>query len=546
MHVLADQQRHELGGSTASTTRAQLCAITGVSSGTLTKITHALIAAEVLDVQRPVGPSGPLPSVYRLIGDPNGPRILITHPTLRVMRTELAGARLTGAFATYVTIADLINERRGESVVASRQELARRVGVSSPRSLDEYVSALESAALLRKHAVCDHRGQRPVTWELVEPGAAPLGEQSAPGEVIAAAQSANGATANDAPAQCTLPPDPVQSVHTPTASSEPTLRNPKLGPNAKRTGSGDPAASPITGASENSQDVEHQDSLVPPNELPDVARGGGESCPGAIEIHVENADRLIDVFAAWTREALGDRRAAAVYDAATWRRAATTLLEQYDLERILGGIERLTRDPLLADKATTLPAFAQIADRAIARAAADRGLATHRDTTTATAAGTGRQPVSAPSWASAQTLLRQAISAFGGGGEERALAFLEDKDALLADKATTLPAFAQIADRAIARAAADRALAEHRAASTSATGAPAWASAHALLRQAVSAFGRGGENRALAFLEEQEPFVAAFARDVGWRTLARSDDSMNDIKFAYLTFRHSSATPEAA
>ena len=168
---------------------------------------------------------------------------------------------------------------------------------------------------------------------------------------------------------------------------------------------------------------------------------------------------------AWTREALGQRRATAIYDDVAWRRAARTLLEQYDLPRILAGIDRLTRDALLADKATTLPAFAAIADRAISRAAADRALGRYRDSTPR---GT-QSPPTGPSWAAAQQLLRRAVSAYGPTGETTALAFLR---------------------------------AEH-------------------------------------------PTVAAFATDVGWRTLTRAEEHMTDIKFAYLNFCQSDR-PEAA
>jgi len=188
-------------------------------------------------------------------------------------------------------------------------------------------------------------------------------------------------------------------------------------------------------------------------DLPHLANPSAGERGGGGEFATE-ADELVDVFCDWTRQALGERRAAALYDPDSWQRVAVQLLEQYDLDRLLAGIERLSRDALLADKATTLPAFARIADRAIARAAADRAMNTHR------AGSASTSPNAAPSWASTQGLLRQAVSAFGSGGEDRALAFLEDK----------------------------------------------------------------------------QPLVAAFARQVGWRTLARSDDHMTDIKFAYLTY----------
>ena len=185
---------------------------------------------------------------------------------------------------------------------------------------------------------------------------------------------------------------------------------------------------------------------------------GGEGC---------EVDVLVTAFRAWVRDALGDRRADVLFDAATWRASAQRLLEHYELERILAGIERLGRDALLADKATTLPAFEQIAERAIARAAADRRLALHRD----------NAPGASPD---------------------------------------------------------------------SAAGRMSWAAAHDMLRQAVGAFGGAGEQRALAHLQAQDPRLAAFVRDVGWRTLARSDAAMNDVKFAYLQYRPADERESAA
>ena len=186
---------------------------------------------------------------------------------------------------------------------------------------------------------------------------------------------------------------------------------------------------------------------------------------GGDVLEVEVA-RLVAVFLAWTRHALGDRQARTLYDDAAWRAAALQLLERYDLDRVLAGVERLSRDPLLADRGTSLPAFAKIADRAIARAVADRGYERHR----------ASQPPAA-------------ARAVGAG--------------------------------------------------------TSWAAAHELLAQAVSAFGRGGEEPALAFLQERDPGVARFARDVGWRTLARSDREMIDVKFAYIEFCRSDQTEAA-
>jgi hypothetical protein len=142
------------------------------------------------------------------------------------------------------------------------------------------------------------------------------------------------------------------------------------------------------------------------------------------EVLQAEVDRLLEVFLAWTRRALGDRRAETLFDQGTWRRAAEQLLQRYDLERVLAGVERLSRDALLADQGSTLPAFVRIADRAITRAVADQGYARHRTSGAQRPAGPAGSD--AP-WATAHELLAQAVSAFGPKGEERALAFLEER-----------------------------------------------------------------------------------------------------------------------
>jgi len=391
----------------------------------------------------------------------------VSGPAFRALRTHSRnGGPPLGPLALYVTLVALAGEQRHEFpdgnrrvARASQPELAKLSGLSIS-SVKRAIALLVDAGLVSEQPQPAHTMKTKLVYRLIDPA-----DPAATTVIIPAREgshtdrptSHNGtdvrpyahpSTAHTGTLACPRPDRP--SAHSPTNDGSGGDGAP--GPGATDRQAGDRARAH---GNERKSPTEDQSTQIPICEDRLGPADGGEV--GGSEV-----EQLVEAFRAWTGRALGERRAAALYDRDTWVRTAIELLGQYELERLLAGIDRLGRD------------------------------------------------------------------------------------ALLADKGTTLPAFAQIADRAIARAAADRALAEHRATSTCATGAPAWASAHALLRQAVSAFGRGGENRALAFLEEQEPFVAAFARDVGWRTLARSDDSMNDIKFAYLTFRHSSATPEAA
>ncbi|MDP8968463.1 MAG: hypothetical protein M3N04_07680 [Actinomycetota bacterium] len=405
LQLLADQQRHELGGSTARASRAQLCAMTGLSSSTLTKITHALIGADVLDVQRPVGPMGPLPSVYRLAGDPAGPRILITHPTLRVMRSQIADGPLTGAFATYVTIADLINEKRGERVVASRQEIARRVGVSSPRSLDEYVAALQAAGLLCKHSVCDHRGQQPITWELTEPSAtARAVAQTADRPVARAAQPANGARATCEPTPCNSQTDPVQAEHGPGADDDQTPCSLSANPGADCAGPAPSTAAPIARAGQLRQDKRRQDTVDIPIVVDDVAQGRGEDICADIEALCEH---LAASLARRATPAILSRPGGWYMAPDLWREHAAAVLRDVDLERARRAVDYLAGDTILGSQIRTMKALADRLDEVLLRVAA-------ADVRAQGSARSQMKPEDgAPQWAEAQQRVQAAIRRHG-------------------------------------------------------------------------------------------------------------------------------------
>ena len=294
LHLLCDEQRHEYGGSTATISREALCAMTSLSPKTLTKLTRTLIDEAVLEVQRPIGPSGSLPSVYRLLGATDGPRVHITHPALRVMRTRIPAGRLTGAFATYLTIAEILNEERSDSVTASRQQIARRVGVASARSIDEYVDALQTAQLIRKHTHRDERGQQPATWELTEPGADHAGERTATSsgevsdnggdtgvtEVVHPVQHGNTPLVVGEQPSCSSGTALVQSGPHPGAVSEQRSCSQGTGGGAECTTPQGQTAPPITHASDGGQYIEDQDIPHPPTaEQQRHASHGGEDTP---------------------------------------------------------------------------------------------------------------------------------------------------------------------------------------------------------------------------------------------------------------------------
>lgn len=396
-----------------------------------------------------------------------------------------------GPLALYVTLVALGGEQRDQFPDANRRiasasqpELAKLSGLSVT-SLKRALAVLKAAGLVVEQPQPERALKTKAVYRLVDPdGQVGTGVASGEGEehlgVASAAEAGVSASAGHRVAadareygQATVELMPA-STDRPQPNRGPSTREPW--PVHSET-NGEAAAKPPTGQGETQAGPQENlwtgqrrtngqangPSHAPVNQRQKTAdqqtsqthstamANDGENEGGEVEV-----DQLVDAFRRVIIETLGERRASALYDAGSWRTSACRLLEAYDLERVLSGIERVARDSLLADKATTLPAFEQLADRAIARAAADRRLAEHRD-------------------------------------------------------AGALP--------------------------QNSSGRPSWAAAHELLRQAISAFGSGGEQRALDFLEREQPIVAAFARDIGWRTLARSDAQMTDVKFAYLQFR---------
>ena len=374
----------------------------------------------------------------------------VSGPAFRALRTHNdSPAAPLGAVALYLTLVALGGEQRDDfpdanrrTARASQPELAKLSGLSVS-SVKRALQTLTCAGLINERQQPPNALKTTAIYRLIDPA-------DNPGH-------ASNATATDssqpdrwnAPNQTDDSSQPNRTtVHSPTNDSSLANRS------KAHSATDQPVSEPSYAHVKASQRTPEQQNSFPsgPSAAAHAGNGG--------EVRSGDVDHLIDTFSAWQRQVLGDRRATALYDDVSWQRAAHALLEQYDLDRLLAGIDRLRRDALLADKATTLPDFAKIADRAIARAAADQAFAQHR-------AGS---PPGAPA----------------------------------------------------------------------AAAGPSWATAQALLRQAISAFGPNGEDRGLVFLSDHHPHLAAFATDIGWRALARSDEQMTDIKYAYLNY---SATP---
>lgn len=416
LHLLADEQRHELAGSAVRISQAELATFTGLSPKSLTKITRALLLEQAIEITRPVGPTGPEPTIYRLLGDPAGPRVFITHPALRAMREHVPGGVLAGAFATYLTIAELANEQRADTVTASRQAIARLVGVSSTRSIDEYVGELQAAGLLCKHARCTARGQQPITWELVEPGnsrahtpaqpetanhtngSAPRNLDSDPAQIGAGPGAAGEVT------PCNLDHDPVQNSAGPGAAADPTPCNLDCGPRAECPGPVSPPAAPITRTSECRQDPQHQDNVDPPTVLPDVAQGRGEASFTDVE---ELCEHLAESLARRATPAILRRPGGWAVAADAWRTQATLVLADIDLPRAKRAVDYLEGDTVLGSQIRTMRMLADRLDEILLRVAATD----HR--TSASSRPSGVAAAATPTWAQAQQRIQLAIRRHG-------------------------------------------------------------------------------------------------------------------------------------
>jgi hypothetical protein len=119
-------------------------------------------------------------------------------------------------------------------------------------------------------------------------------------------------------------------------------------------------------------------------------------------------------------------------------------------------------------------------------------------------------------------------------------------DTILSGRARTLPEFAACIDEAVLRsqAAARRERPERTAGESEHM---SWAEAWGHLRRAVSAYGRGGEDRAHESLARTDPLLSQFVKSVGWRAICQGDgENPTDLKFAWLAFERRSDHQEAA
>jgi len=414
LHLLADEQRHELGGSAARISQSDLAAFTGLSPKSLTKITRALLLEPALEITRPLGPTGPEPTIYRLLGDPSGPRVLITHRALRALRAHVPAGVLAGTFATYLTIAELANEQRADTVTASRQVIARIVGVSSTRSIDEYVAALQNARLICKHALCTRAGQQPVTWELVEPGDQHTDTHATP----AAAMLSNALGAlrnlNSDPVQisagpdaephltpCNLDGDPVQSGSGPSATGDLTRRNLGQSPSAECQDPAVAPAAPIARAGDGRQDKQPQDTLNPNPTMRDAQRGGGGPSREAVE---QLCTHFAASLARRATPAILRRPGGWLAAADAWRRAATSILAEIELDRAVRAIDCIEADAYLARHIRDMPTLAERLEEVLLHLSALDARA-----------GTTQSPAtsSAPAWAEANQRISAAIRRHG-------------------------------------------------------------------------------------------------------------------------------------
>jgi len=316
-----------------------------------------------------------------------------------------------GPLALYLTLVGLGGEQRDKfpnanrrTATASQPELARLSGLSVS-SVKRALDTLKHAGLLITRPQPDNTLKTTAIYRLIDPvesaATAPIAADISEGQAIE--------TSNDGGFCGPLTVIPT-TAHTPTDDS-PQPDRPSAH-SATDVGSQDDRSTARSDT--DGQLTEPSCARVQHRQITDQQIQTSHLTMPCSQEGGEELDRLLSVFCDWRRQVLGDRRFEALYDEARWMQAGRTLLKQYDLERLLAGIDRVRRDSLLADKATTLPAFAQIADRAISRAAADRAYSAHRQHTP-----------DAPSWTEASAAITKAISKHGEGGKTVARQQLE-------------------------------------------------------------------------------------------------------------------------
>jgi hypothetical protein len=324
-------------------------------------------------------------------------------------RAEDTGKPAFGALALYLALVALGGDQRSQfpngnrrTARASQPQLACLSGLSVS-SVKRALDRLKACGLLVARPQPPDALKTSAIYRLVEPVEH---DDDALLRSVSNESSAGATTTAHSPTDrpSTAQPTPVHSAT--DDSSQPnrsTTHNPT---DASSVGDRSTAHSPTDRqlTEPTRAHVERPQITEPQNNISSLAvQAAGTGREG------QDIDDLLEAFCAWTRRALGERRFAAIYDEPQWRQSAQQLLTQYDLDRIVAGIDRLSRDALLADKAATLPAFAAIADRAITRAAADRAYRAYR------------QPAAAgPSWSDAFSAIRATIRRLGEANKRQA------------------------------------------------------------------------------------------------------------------------------
>ena len=173
------RERHEYGGSGHEPARS--LRETSLEDQTRTRrLTRRLLIDEaVLEVQRPIGPSGSRPASTGCWVGSGGPRCH-RHAHGAAHHAQPHPRRPPDR-----RVCHLPDDRRARQRTARRERrqpaASRSRGASASQAsacaqLDRRVDARCRPRLIRKHTHRDERGQQPATWELTEPGADPVGE----------------------------------------------------------------------------------------------------------------------------------------------------------------------------------------------------------------------------------------------------------------------------------------------------------------------------------------------------------------------------------
>lgn len=309
--------------------------------------------------------------------------------------------------AIYLTFVEQAGRQRDEFPDAPRRkarmtfaDLERLSGVSE-RSARDHIARLEAIELLAREPQPEHELKTATVWRLLDPAAAPDGQEA---QGPAKADLRTRDRQEGGPASADL------------RTGEKDVPGQAIGdPRGGEPGPKDPRNLDQGAANRISRVRERRTSRETENQTPSVLASMSASDAGEGEAEAERLCQLfLEEFSHLgsrpQREFERDRR--------RWLLAAQEVLDDFGWQPCAAAISYLPGDWMLVSSATTMPTFAKIADKIVARSHA--------------VARSGTPPAARTShglsWAPAWSRLRQAASNHGTAGKHAAVTELGAED----------------------------------------------------------------------------------------------------------------------